>query len=128
MQRASSFTIEFSDINYQRITWRTIENNLRKKFSLNSALASTQKQLLTLAYLPQTNWKVKGYNQTIMTQLCHYVTDHQHNCNKTFQSLTCAYITQVHSLTYTMLFSLGLSSSPPVTTRLNDGTAFLSDK
>ena len=50
----------------------------------------------TSRYHPKTNGQIERYNSSLVTQLCHYVAEHQRNWDAFLQPLIYAYNAQVH--------------------------------
>lgn len=71
------------------------------------------KNLMSVAYHPHSNGHVSRFRQTIVTNLPHYVSEHQRGQDLYVQPLFYEYITQLHGYRKTLLYRLILSCYPP---------------
>lgn len=70
------------------------------------------KTITTTAYHPQTNGQAKRLNSTVISQMCHYVSEYQTDWNKYLLSFTHAYIVQVQRPIKVSSFGLALRRVP----------------
>lgn len=80
---------------------------------------------MTTLYLSRMSVKAERVNKTIITQLRHYIAEHERDWDICVQPLTYDYISEVHRATSLPLFSLALPRQPPGPTAfcLSDGVA-----